>query len=143
VTGARILPILPPLLRQVQRRRRQPQLQRVLLRLVQAAEQCDRLMRGSAFQQHYLAWAQRARQASGGRLGAIAGSMLHLWHGETADRSYGTRHEILRRHRFDPLRDLSISPGGMWRWNSARPQLHADVAAYFGARREDGARRPD
>jgi hypothetical protein len=142
VTGARILPLLPPLLRALQRRRGRPPQQRLLLRLVSIVEQLDRPLRRSPFQRHYLDWARQARRASGGRLGLIDGTIRHLWHGETADRNYGTRHEILRRHGFDPQRDLAISAGGMWRWNSAKPLLHADVAAYFGARREDGVRRP-
>jgi len=31
-----------------------------------------------------------------------------------------------------------VAPSGAWRWNSAKPALHAFVRRYFESRNEDG-----
>lgn len=85
---------------------------------------------------HYLDWAQPFAAEVRGRLGFVSGTALHLWHGNSANRQYGTRNEILRRHRFDPAVDLRLNDQGVWEWNSDKPGLHRDVAGYFAARRE-------
>lgn len=87
---------------------------------------------------HYLAWARPFRDAAGGGVGAIDGEIRHLWHGDVADRGFGSRHEGLARYGFDPAADLAAEPGGCLRWSSRKPEMHAFVAAYFASRREDG-----
>lgn len=62
----------------------------------------------------------------------------HHWHGRFRDRGYESRHQILRRHQFDPETDLRLSGNGLWEWSGAKPQLAADVRAYFASRQEDG-----
>jgi hypothetical protein len=72
------------------------------------------------------------------RPGFLPIAAYHLWHGSFEDRGYCSRDEILLRHDFDPLHDLSLE-GDLYEWASDKPGLHADVAAYFVARREDGS----
>jgi hypothetical protein len=71
-------------------------------------------------------------------LGAIEGRLLHLWHGEHANRSYVSRQHFLASTHFDPDHDLRISPSGAWEWSTPKVDLHAGAAEYFASRREDG-----
>jgi hypothetical protein len=73
-----------------------------------------------------------------GGLGAIEGRICHLWHGESADRSYGSRQKILKQASFEPSVDLQISSSGAWSWSSFKPKLHDFAEGYFALRREDG-----
>ncbi|QEH38554.1 hypothetical protein OJF2_71570 [Aquisphaera giovannonii] len=83
------------------------------------------------------AWCRRVRQGRAPRIDHLPIDVYHLWHGSFEDRRYCARDEILLRHDFDPRRDLVLE-GDLYEWGSDKPGLHADVAAYFSARREDG-----
>jgi hypothetical protein len=87
---------------------------------------------------HYHAWARPFHASVRGMVGAIDGEILHLWHGDRSDRGYGARHDGLARFDFDPRTDIAPEPGGVYRWASPKPDLHAFVAHYFASRREDG-----
>jgi hypothetical protein len=71
------------------------------------------------------------------RAGYLPGPVYHLWHGSFDDRRYCGRAEILLRHDFDPRRDLALD-GDLYEWASDKPGLHAETAAYFASRRDDG-----
>jgi len=86
---------------------------------------------------HYLEWAERFRRIVDGNLGMVEGDIYHLWHGVLADRQYDSRHEILRRHEFDPYRDIALDHTGCWRWGSDKPELHSGVRAFFERRNEN------
>jgi hypothetical protein len=91
-------------------------------------------------ERHYLAWAEPFAAEVGGRVGLVEGDLVHLWHGRIEDRQHGIRHDAAQRHAFDPGTDLRIDPGtGLWRWASAKPDLHRAVVEFFHGRREDGA----
>jgi hypothetical protein len=80
------------------------------------------------------------RQVLGGRpvrVGYLPVDAYHLWHGSFEDRHYCSRVEMLLRHNFDPRRDLALE-GDLYEWATDKPGLHAEVAAYFATRREDG-----
>lgn len=88
--------------------------------------------------EHYQAWADPFFGAIQGRLGCLPVALAHMWHGTMADRRYASRHETLRKHVFDPARDLAFTDTGCWRWNTDKPSLHTWVRQYFRVRREDG-----
>lgn len=90
------------------------------------------------FYAHFLRWAEPFAAEVSGQIGCASGLALHLWHGNPADRQYGSRGDILRRANFDPATDLRLNEDGVWEWASAKPDLHRDVQAYFTSRREDG-----
>jgi hypothetical protein len=78
-------------------------------------------------------------RVGGCRWGLVRGVAYHDWHGDRRDRQYTSRHEILRRHDFDPSRHLSITASGLFRWTDDAPAgLIVDVRRYFDDRREDG-----
>jgi hypothetical protein len=89
-------------------------------------------------EEHYLRWAEQWRDLVKGRLGYIETSLLHLWHGDTKNRGYASRHEHFARYGFDPYLDLALDDVGCWRWNTAKPEMHQFVKEYFASRREDG-----
>ncbi len=82
-------------------------------------------------------WRRRVFGGRTVRVGYLPGEVYHLWHGSMEDRRYCSRDEILLRHDFDPRLDLTLA-GDLYEWASEKPGLHADVAAYFADRREDG-----
>lgn len=83
-------------------------------------------------------WAESARAATGGRVGATPGRVYHLWHGDFEHRGYDDRHRILAEHDFRPELDLRRGAGGAWLWATPKRELHRRVEAYFVSRREDG-----
>ena len=86
----------------------------------------------------YLAWAEPFYADVQGQVGSLDGNLFHLWHGNLADRRRPeNRFAGFRRFDFDPQVDLCLDEAGLWRWNSARPQMHRCVRDYFAARKED------
>lgn len=94
--------------------------------------------RSPAQLKHFLAWARGWVSAVDGRVDYLEGELLHLWHGETADRGYGKRYAVLAEFDFDPYTDITVTDGGCWRWATPKTAMHERVARYFTARREDG-----
>ena len=90
-----------------------------------------------AAERHFRAWAERCFGAVGGSVGFVPGTALHLWHGDRADRQYGTRFAALGRAGFDPSADLAVDPGsGAWAWATEKTELHVALRQFFARRRE-------
>lgn len=87
---------------------------------------------------HYWHWAKNFHRIVDNRIGVVPGYIYHLWHGQLQDRKYLPRRSILQRSLFDPYQDIVLDQSGCWRWNSDKPDLHEEVRAYFGERKEDG-----
>ncbi|ROZ77117.1 hypothetical protein [Ramlibacter sp. WS9] len=87
---------------------------------------------------HYLQRAAPLERAIDGRLAWVPGTLLHLWHGDPADRKYRERYTILERHGFDPRRFLKRSASGVWEWADVPSGLPDEIRAYFEQRNEDG-----
>jgi len=80
------------------------------------------------------AWSRSLHDDVQGRVGAVSGRILHLWHGATATRGYQERASILRDNAFDPEADVAVDAEGCLRWNSDKPDLHRRAQAYFASR---------
>jgi hypothetical protein len=91
-----------------------------------------------AHARHYRRWAERFHSDVAGRVGAVGGSLAHLWHGDLANRRYAERYNGFASFNFDPELDLRADPSGAWRWGRSRPDLRRHVENYFVGRREDG-----
>jgi hypothetical protein len=89
-------------------------------------------------QAHFEAWGQGLYQTVQGKMMYVPGTILHLWHGDNADRGYGKRHRELQRLGFNPTTDLRINAFGCWEWASDKPKLHQWAKDFFPARQEDG-----
>ncbi|MCX5679505.1 MAG: hypothetical protein NTZ95_02370 [Candidatus Omnitrophica bacterium] len=66
------------------------------------------------------------------------GSILHLWHGDSRNRLYGRRNEIIPLFAFDLSRDIRIGSNDLYEWSSDKPDLHKAVREYFEIRDEEG-----
>jgi hypothetical protein len=88
--------------------------------------------------EHFVEWSRAVYSGVRAAVGYVPGTILHLWHGETADRRYVTRNRDLAGFAFDPRADVRVGAGGCWEWNSDKPALHQWAIDYFRHRKEDG-----
>lgn len=102
------------------------------------ADLLERCGLGSLCTDHLSRWSQIV-QATSPRASSLEGTILHLHHGDLADRGYLSRQFTLLRTGFLPDRHLELDPGGAWRFSDGAPPEVPDVmATYFASRREDG-----
>ncbi len=87
---------------------------------------------------HFQAWARAVYPAVRGRIAALPGRILHLWHGETENRRYVERNRELAALGFNPRRDLVRDKNGLWSWQGKRRRLSDWATQYFAHRKEDG-----
>ena len=64
------------------------------------------------------------------------GIVLHIWHGNRADRDYTHRYQILLLNRYDPVNDVRVNKEGVLAWSTDKPRLHRQVTEYFNNRKE-------
>ncbi|KAJ3280567.1 hypothetical protein HK104_000578 [Borealophlyctis nickersoniae] len=82
-------------------------------------------------------WETRVRDAEF-KLGYVPGNIKHYWHGDLKNRQYMERWDILRKHGFDPLRDMAKRSDGVIVWSdNVGAGFKEDVFAYFSQRDED------
>jgi len=82
-------------------------------------------------------WAEPIADWTGGKVGLVAGSALHEYHGDKTKRKYAERHIYI--DGMNILRDLEITQDGYLQWTSeADPIMMAAVAQHFAERDEDG-----
>jgi len=79
-----------------------------------------------------LNWCQRVSSTTGGKVGVVAGAVLHLYHGDLQERKYWERFLLLKEHNYDPNADIEIAENGAWKWASSKIDLHHDVRKQFG-----------
>jgi hypothetical protein len=88
---------------------------------------------------HYRRWAEPFHDSVRGNVGAVAGRLFHLWHGEVEHRHYRERHEAFAEHPFDPATDLVRNTHGVYEWAAHRRHLAEVCRSYLASRFEDGA----
>lgn len=101
---------------------------------------CVRRIIGEAnmHRDHFLAWSRAVYRDTRARIGYVPGAVLHLWHGETANRRYVDRNRELAAFGFDPARHLRAGTDGCWDWTPEGSALNAWARNYFARRKEDG-----
>ena len=102
---------------------------------------CTKRMLGprqEKYQRHFFNWGVKARDIVGGKLGAVPGKLLHLWHGDLVNRRYGEMNQQFATFDFDPDRHLRHDENGLWEWNEAPEELRQWASDFFWIRREDG-----
>lgn len=84
-----------------------------------------------------LEWCHKMYRWSGGRIGAVATDIKHLYHGSHTNRRYLSRFGLVEQ--FDPRRDLCRNDDGItcWTWKSMQGELPAAINNYFHSRAED------
>jgi hypothetical protein len=111
--------------------------------LICAASNCfEGLMQRHMMNEHekkrYLEWGKPFCESVKGRIGCIDATLFHMWHGELSNRGGATRFLGLQPFRFDPATDIALDSKGLWRWNTAKPEMHEYLRQFFPSRREDG-----
>lgn len=86
---------------------------------------------------HAKIWQERAHEHVRGDIGFVTGTILHHWHGRKRDRRYVERWEILRRHNFDPERDIRKDHQGLVHLTRPGERMRDDLRTYFRQRNED------
>ena len=91
-----------------------------------------------AMMSHWRRWAERAASVVAGRVGYIAGTIRHLYHGELSDRQYLHRWTKLAAAGFDPDRHVAIGKHGSLEWTPDAPErLREYVADYLLHQRKE------
>lgn len=74
-------------------------------------------------------------------VGFVPGLLTHHWHGRKAQRKYVERWKILIDNKYNPHKDISRDPQGLYRLNyhngDKSIRLRDDIRAYFRQRNED------
>ena len=88
---------------------------------------------------HFWRWAAQARDVVNASIGYVPGTVLHLWHGDLANRRYGVMNQELRRMQYDPDRHVQVGENGLIEWSDEAPPAMREWAnRNFRHRREDG-----
>lgn len=89
---------------------------------------------------HFNEWAARFYPLVKGKLGCVPGDIIHLWHGDLADRRYFKRMHDITDLGFNPYFDIVSEPGKPLSWHPEfnKQGLKDYFYEYFYSRREDG-----
>ena len=82
-------------------------------------------------------WVDNAFKVVDGNIGVLDCIIYHNYHGETKDRQYWERNEILCKNQFSPKGDLYKNHQGLNQFIQGKPELEADIIKYFENRKED------
>lgn len=97
----------------------------------------ERLGDNAGFLEHFRPWAEAMWPRVRGRVGYVPGAVLHLWHGDPANRGYKKRHRKVNELGYDPKVHLRSEPGGALTWSDRESPLALWVSEYFRGRQED------
>ncbi len=86
---------------------------------------------------HFQSWAEHIYPRVRARVGFIPGTILHLWHGDMANRRYALRNQELIAMRFDPYRHLEARSRECWQLTDVATDFRTWALEYFQHRRED------
>lgn len=89
---------------------------------------------------HFAEWSARFHPLASDNLGVVSGEILHLWHGDLANRRYALRMQDLATLKYDSYQDVVMDPGQPIRWHPdmKKPELKEYFVKYFKSRQEDG-----
>lgn len=72
-------------------------------------------------------WYQRCRTHIRMNVGVMEGSILHHWHGKKVGRGYNTKHALLAKFGFDPLRHLKKDYQGVYSLHDDRSTSYVKI----------------
>jgi hypothetical protein len=89
------------------------------------------------YKQRVIEHLTRFKDAVKGDIGAVAGMILHHWHGTKESRRYIERWSIMVDNNYEPDTDLVRRHDGLIELNENKPQLRNDIRRYFAIRNDD------
>jgi len=93
--------------------------------------------RNSAYYNHYANWSEKIYKDVKAKVNYVEGVLLHLWHGDTADRNYTGNQRALESFNFNPATDIVLTPNGCWKWNHNNIEFKKWAKEFFPLRKED------
>ncbi len=81
-------------------------------------------------------WGVKSMRVTHGEVGYTSGYLQHFYHGKKSNRRYKDRWEVLVKHGFDPIADLTHDDQGLIHL-IGKPELDADIMRYNFDRDED------
>ena len=90
-----------------------------------------------AYSEMVLDWQDRALRKVNLRVGALPGTIEHLFHGSKAKRGYLDRWGMFVNHQFHPYKDTVRNKYGVLDFAGNKPQLVNEFDRYLRSRRED------
>lgn len=86
-------------------------------------------------------YSRNCSKLSRNNIKCINGAVKHMWHGDSNDRQYSSRHQILQKYNYNPNKHIVKNEYDCLEWSKTVPQgLRQEVVAYFNSRNEDGKR---
>jgi hypothetical protein len=82
-------------------------------------------------------WQARAYRSVRGNVGYVPGTISHHWHGNSGQRGYEKRFDIMAFHQFDPATDIVPDAQGVWQFAGNKPRLADDIRRSLSDRNED------
>ena len=103
------------------------------------ASPCVRAMVGweTPYSDSFKRWATKVYGEVQSDIGWVPGKLLHLWHGERANRRYDLRTRELLELGYDPRKHVRVGHGGAWQWGDESSALRDWAEEYFRRRKED------
>ena len=108
------------------------------LALVGAAERSFPGQVAEAYRKAVMTWQSRALTHVNQKLGFVAGTIEHSWHGSKSRRAYVDRWDMFLEHGFDPATDLKRNTFGVVEFAGNKPALEQAFDRYLRSREEDG-----
>jgi hypothetical protein len=85
---------------------------------------------------HYVGWAEKFNSDIDGKISYIDGLIIHLYHGEIANRQYKERHMAFSELEFNPNTDLKRLESGSLEWGNNSETYNNFFLNYFTGRKE-------
>ena len=98
---------------------------------------------GGAYEKALLEWQHKALRWIKKDVGYVPGMVYHDFHGEKANRFYGSRGKILNDCQYDPRTDIKYDEYGQLQletWDERQITLRDKIRGYFRVRNEDHPR---
>lgn len=89
------------------------------------------------YKNYILNWQKKVQPYIKCNVGHVKGLILHYWHGSLKNRNYETRWKLLGKHKFNPMKDLTMDKNGLYSITPTKPYLIKDIKDYFKSRKED------
>ena len=86
-------------------------------------------------------WEEMALTRLRKNVGYVPGMIVHYWHGNKLNRKYVERWKVLIDNKYDPVKDISRDPQGLYKLNmhngTRSIKMRDDIRRYFRQRNED------
>lgn len=80
-----------------------------------------------AMHAYYATWVPKKTY----KIGYLKSGITHLYHGDLKNRRYGYRLHLMKKHKYDPTKDIERDEVGLLRWTENNPKLRREVTDWI------------